>query len=39
LNDSPDEDSIWETAKKWANSAGEKMAETEAQIWKRINGE
>lgn len=39
LEDVADEGSVWETAKKWAYSAGEKMAETEAGIWKRVNGE
>jgi hypothetical protein len=39
IDDSTGEESIWETAKKWAYSAGEKMAETEAEIWKRVNGE
>lgn len=39
MNDGPEEESIWDTAKSWAFSAGKKMAETEAEIWKRINGE
>lgn len=39
MNDGPDEVGIWDTAKKWAYSAGEKMAETEAEIWKKVNGE
>lgn len=39
MNDGSEEESMWESAKSWAFSAGKKMAETEAEIWKRINGE
>ena len=38
MNDGPEE-SIWDTAKSWASSVGQKLAETEAEIWKRINGD
>ncbi|OBT40752.1 hypothetical protein VE00_09267 [Pseudogymnoascus sp. WSF 3629] len=39
IDDNGGEESIWETAKKWATTAGGKLAETEAEIWKRVNGE
>ena len=39
MNDGAEEESIWDMAKSWAFIAGKKMAETEAEIWKRINGE
>ncbi|KFY64128.1 hypothetical protein V497_01830 [Pseudogymnoascus sp. VKM F-4516 (FW-969)] len=39
IDDNAGEESIWETAKKWATTAGGKLAETEAEIWKRVNGE
>lgn len=39
VDDSAGEESIWDTAKKWAYTAGQKMAETEAEIWKKVNGE
>lgn len=39
MDDNAEEESIWETAKKWATTAGGKLAETEAEIWKRVNGE
>lgn len=29
----------WETAKKWASSAGEKLSEGEKEVWRRINKE
>ncbi|KFY47581.1 hypothetical protein V496_10553 [Pseudogymnoascus sp. VKM F-4515 (FW-2607)] len=35
MDDNTGEESIWETAKKWATTAGGKLAETEAEIWKR----
>ena len=28
----------WETAKGWVGALGKKAAETEEQVWKRING-
>lgn len=37
--DGTDEGNLWQTAKTWVYSAGEKLAEAEAQVWKRINGE
>ncbi|KAI9753688.1 MAG: hypothetical protein M4579_005040 [Chaenotheca gracillima] len=30
---------IWDTAKKWAKTAGEKVSEAEQEVWKRINKE
>jgi len=30
---------IWNTAKKWASDAGEKLASAESEVWKRINKE
>lgn len=30
---------VMSTVKGWLNVAGTKMAETEEQIWKRINGQ
>lgn len=30
---------IWDTAKKWASTAGEKMQAAEAETWRRINKE
>lgn len=32
-----DEASMFNTAKSWMNSAGNKLAEVEAEVWKRIN--
>lgn len=32
-----DEPSVWNTAKSWANSAGEKLSAVEAEVWKKIN--
>jgi len=32
-----DAESIWNTAKQWASTAGSKISETEAEIWRRIN--
>ncbi|RMY75253.1 hypothetical protein D0863_02726 [Hortaea werneckii] len=29
---------VWETAKTWLGAAGSKLAETEEEVWKRING-
>jgi len=34
-----DPESVWNTAKKWAQTAGEKISEAEADIWKKVNGE
>lgn len=31
------ETSVWDTAKKWAASAGESLAAAESEVWKRIN--
>ncbi|OAQ70074.1 hypothetical protein VFPPC_02608 [Pochonia chlamydosporia 170] len=31
------EASVWDTAKKWAASAGESLAAAENEVWKRIN--
>lgn len=31
------EASVWDTAKKWANSAGESLAAAENEVWKRLN--
>lgn len=30
---------VWNTAKKWAQQAGEKIQATEADVWKKINNE
>ena len=32
-----DDGSVWDTAKKWAASAGESLAAAEQEVWKRIN--
>jgi hypothetical protein len=32
-----DEPSLFNTAKTWMNTAGNKLAEVEAEVWKRIN--
>ncbi|MCJ1229259.1 hypothetical protein MMC12_005924 [Toensbergia leucococca] len=32
------EESIWDAAKKWAKSAGEKASEVEGKIWSKIDG-
>lgn len=29
---------VWNAVKGWANVAGTKLAETEEEVWKRING-
>ena len=34
-----DADSIWNTTKSWAATAGKKLSEAEAEVWKRVNGE
>ena len=31
--------SVWDTAKKWAQQAGEKISEAEAEVWRKINKE
>ncbi|KAJ5038282.1 uncharacterized protein L3040_007149 [Drepanopeziza brunnea f. sp. 'multigermtubi'] len=30
-------DGVWNTAKKWAQQAGEKISATEQEVWKKIN--
>ncbi|KAI9843780.1 MAG: hypothetical protein M1837_006141 [Sclerophora amabilis] len=35
--DGEDGDGIWDTAKKWAKTAGEKVSEAEHEVWKRLN--
>lgn len=32
-------ESIWNTAKKWTQQAGEKLSEAEAEVWRKINKE
>jgi hypothetical protein len=32
-----DAESLWNTAKQWVTVAGDKISETEAEIWRRIN--
>lgn len=32
-----DSESIWNTAKKWTQQAGEKLSEAEAEVWRKIN--
>lgn len=32
-----EEESIWDTAKKWAFVAGEKASQAEKEVWRRIN--
>lgn len=32
-------ENIWNTAKQWASTAGNRISETEAEIWRRINKE
>jgi hypothetical protein len=34
-----DAEGVWNAAKKWAQSAGEKISEAEAEVWRRINKE
>ena len=34
-----DTESMWNTAKTWVTAAGEKISETEQEIWRRINKE
>lgn len=34
-----DPESVWNTAKKWAQTAGDKISEAETEIWKRVNKE
>jgi hypothetical protein len=33
-----DTDAMWATAKSWASTAGQKLQETEEEIWKRVGG-
>ncbi len=34
-----DTESVWNTAKQWVSAAGNKLSETEQEIWRRINKE
>jgi hypothetical protein len=34
-----DTKTVWNAAKQWVSAAGDKISETEAEIWKRINKE
>jgi hypothetical protein len=34
-----DADSVWNVAKKWVQTAGEKISEAEAEVWRKINKE
>ena len=34
-----DGESIWNTAKRYAQTAGEKLSEAETEVWRRINKE
>jgi hypothetical protein len=34
-----DPEGVWNTAKAWASTAGEKLSEVESEVWKRVNGE
>ncbi|KAH7418216.1 hypothetical protein BKA64DRAFT_192837 [Cadophora sp. MPI-SDFR-AT-0126] len=34
-----DSEGVWSTAKKWAQTAGEKISVAEAEVWKKINKE
>lgn len=36
---SSEEEGMWDTAKKWAGVAGEKLAAAESEVWKRLNKE
>ncbi|KAH0541330.1 hypothetical protein FGG08_004168 [Glutinoglossum americanum] len=31
------EEGVWETAKRWVRTAGEKVGEAESEVWRRIN--
>lgn len=31
------EGGVWDAAKKWAQATGQKLAEAESEVWKRIN--
>jgi hypothetical protein len=31
------DESVWETAKGWLDTAGKKVAEVEGEVWKKIN--
>ncbi|KAJ1335081.1 hypothetical protein MN608_01816 [Microdochium nivale] len=35
--DNGESEGIWNSAKKWASGAGEKLASAESEVWKRIN--
>jgi hypothetical protein len=30
-------ENAWNAAKSWASSAGKKLSEVEAEVWKRVN--
>ena len=30
---------VWDTAKKWAQATGQKLADAESEVWRRINKE
>lgn len=32
-----DDDGVWSSAKKWAQTAGEKLSAAESEVWRRIN--
>ncbi|KAH8205727.1 hypothetical protein TruAng_000003 [Truncatella angustata] len=34
-----EDDGVWNSAKKWAQATGEKLAAAETEVWKRINKE
>jgi hypothetical protein len=34
-----DSESIWNTARKWTQQAGEKLSEAEAEVWRKFNKE
>jgi len=36
---SGEDESVWDTAKKWASAAGNSLAAAEGEVWKRINKE
>ncbi|KAI0380957.1 hypothetical protein F5Y04DRAFT_88684 [Hypomontagnella monticulosa] len=38
-NRTDDSGGVWETAKKWAQQTGEKLAAAENEVWKKINKE
>ncbi|CCC13461.1 hypothetical protein SMACR_07085 [Sordaria macrospora] len=34
-----DDEGVWNSAKKWIQDAGAKVAEAESEVWKKINGQ